>query len=130
MSTSKPIEDSALIGDGRTVALVARDGAIDWLCWPRFDSDACLSALLGTEEHGTWRIAPIGPVAVTRRYAGDDLLLQTEFAAGNGRLVLTDFMPIRRDGVSAVVRRLQAFDDTVEVDVLLRLRFGYGEMPP
>ncbi len=127
---SKPIEDYALIGDGRTVALVARDGAIDWLCWPRFDSDACLSALLGTEEHGTWRIAPIGHATVTRRYAGDDLVLQTEFAAGNGRLVLTDFMPIRRDGVSAVVRRLQAFDGTVEVDVLLRLRFGYGEMPP
>ncbi len=58
---SKPIEDYALIGDGQTVALVARDGAIDWLCWPRFDSDACLSALLGTEEHGTWRIAPPAP---------------------------------------------------------------------
>ena len=128
---SKPIEDYALIGDCHTVALVARDGAIDWLCWPRFDSDACLSALLGTEEHGTWRIAPSGgPATVTRRYAGDDLVLQTEFVVSGGRLVLTDFMPVRRNGVSAVVRRLEALEGTVEVEVLLRLRFGYGEMPP
>lgn len=130
MSASKPIEDYALIGDGHTVALVARDGAIDWLCWPRFDSDACLSALLGTEEHGTWRIAPAGPATVTRRYAGDDLVLRTEFAAAEGRLVLTDFMPIRSDGVSALVRRLEVLEGQVGVDVLLRLRFGYGEMPP
>ena len=95
MSSSKPIEDYALIGDGHTVALVAKDGAIDWLCWPRFDSDACLAALLGTDEHGTWRIAPSGPATTTRRYCGDDLVLRTEFAAGQGRLVLTDFMPIR-----------------------------------
>ncbi len=127
---SKPIEDYGLIGDGHTVALVARDGAIDWLCLPRFDSDACLSALLGTEEHGTWRIAPSGPATATRRYAGDDLVLRSEFAAENGRLVLTDFMPIRRDGVSAIVRRLEVLEGQVEVDVLLRLRFGYGEMPP
>jgi len=130
VSVSKPIEDYALIGDGHTVALVARDGAIDWLCWPRFDSDACLSALLGTEEHGTWRIAPSGPATATRRYAGDDLVLRTEFAAAGGRLVLTDFMPIRQDGVSAIVRRLEALDGPVEVDMLLRLRFGYGEVPP
>ncbi|MGI4943730.1 MAG: glycoside hydrolase family 15 protein [Janthinobacterium lividum] len=127
---SKPIEDYALIGDGHTVALVARDGAIDWLCWPRFDSDACLSALLGTEEHGTWRISPTGPASVTRRYVGDDLVLRTEFATGEGRLVLTDFMPIRQGRLSAVVRRLEALDGPVEVDVLLRLRFGYGEVPP
>ncbi len=126
----KPIEDYGLIGDGHTVALVAKDGAIDWLCWPRFDSDACLSALLGTEEHGTWRIAPSGPVTATRRYAGDDLVLRTEFAAEKGRLVLTDFMPIRRDGVSAIVRRLEVLEGQVEVEVLLRLRFGYGDMPP
>ncbi|KAB0675607.1 glycoside hydrolase family 15 protein [Aureimonas leprariae] len=129
MSASKPIEAYALIGDGHTVALVARDGAIDWLCWPRFDSDACLSALLGTEEHGTWRIAPADPATVTRRYAGDDLVLRTEFAVTDGRLVLTDFMPVQRAGTSAIVRRLEALDGPVEVDVLLRLRFGYGEVP-
>ena len=127
---SKPIEDYALIGDGHTVALVARDGAIDWLCWPRFDSDACLSALLGTEEHGTWRIGPAASATVTRRYAGDDLVLRTEFATDGGRLALTDFMPIRRTGVSALVRRLEVLEGTVEVEVMFRLRFGYGEMPP
>ena len=68
---SKPIEDYALIGDGHTVALVARDGSIDWLCWPRFDSDACFSALLGTEDHGFWRIAPAAAATATRRYHGD-----------------------------------------------------------
>lgn len=127
---SKPIEDYALIGDGHTVALVALDGAIDWLCWPRFDSDACLSALLGTEEHGTWRIGPTGPASVTRRYAGDDLVLRTEFATGEGRLVLTDFMPIRQGRSSAVVRRLEVLEGTIEVEVVLRLRFGFGEMSP
>lgn len=128
--SSKPIEDYALIGDGQTVALVAHDGAIDWLCWPRFDSDACLCALLGTAENGSWRIAPIGQATSTRRYAGDDLVLQTTFGAGGGQLVLTDFMPMRQDGVSAVVRRLQAVGGPVEVELLLRLRFGYGDMPP
>ena len=127
---SKPIEDYALIGDGHTVALVAKDGAVDWLCWPRFDSDACLSALLGAEEHGTWRIAPTGPATVTRRYAGNDLVLRTEFATAGGRFALTDFMPIRRTGVSALVRRLEVLEGTVEVEVMLRLRFGYGDMPP
>ena len=127
---SKPIEDYALIGDGHTVALVARDGAIDWLCWPRFDSDACLSALLGTEEHGTWRIAPAGSATVTRRYSGDDLVLRTEFAAAEGRLVLTDFMPVRQGRSSAIVRRLEVLEGTVEVEVMLRLRFGFGELPP
>ena len=129
-SSSKPIEDYGVIGDGHTVALVARDGAIDWLCWPRFDSEACFSALLGTEQHGTWRIAPVGPATVRRCYAGDDLVLRTEFTAGKGRLALTDFMPIRKNGASAIVRRLEAFDAPVEVDLLLRLRFGYGEMSP
>ena len=129
-SPSKPIEDHGVIGDGHTVALVARDGAIDWLCWPRFDSEACFSALLGTEQHGTWRIAPVGPATVSRRYAGDDLVLRTEFAAGKGCLALTDFMPIRKGGTSAIVRRLEVFDAPVEVEFLLRLRFGYGEMSP
>lgn len=128
---SKPIEDYALIGDGQTAALVARDGAIDWLCWPRFDSDACLSALLGTDESGTWRIAPTSEHKTTRRYAGDDLVLVTEFACKDGAsLVLTDFMPIRDGDSSAVVRRLEAREGAVEVELTLRLMFGYGEIAP
>ena len=129
-SFSKPIEDYGLIGDGHTAALVAKDGALDWLCWPRFDSEACLSALLGTEQHGTWRISPVGPSTMTRSYAGDDLVLRTEFAAAEGRLILTDFMPVRKNGASAIVRRLEAVEGSVEVDVLLRLRFGYGDISP
>jgi len=85
---SKPIEDYALIGDGHTVALVARDGSIDWLCWPRFDSDACFSALLGTEDHGFWRIAPAAAATATRRYHGDDLVIETEFIVAGGSLRL------------------------------------------
>jgi GH15 family glucan-1,4-alpha-glucosidase len=69
---SKRIEDYALIGDRRSAALVARDGAIDWLCWPHFDSDACFAALLGDERHGRWRIAPRDkPRRTWRRYCGD-----------------------------------------------------------
>ena len=127
---SKPIEDYAVIGDGHTVALVARDGSIDWLCWPRFDSDACFSALLGTEEHGFWRIAPAAAATVTRRYRGDDLVLETEFATAGGMLRLTDFMPVGDDCVSAVVRRLEAVIGTIEVELALSLGFGYGEIPP
>ncbi|MGI4796787.1 MAG: glycoside hydrolase family 15 protein [Janthinobacterium lividum] len=128
---SKPLEDYALIGDGQTVALVARDGGIDWLCWPRFDSDACLSGLLGTDENGTWRIAPTGRHTTTRRYAGDDMVLVTEFACKDGAtLVLTDFMPVRKGDGSAVVRRLEARGGAVEADFMLRLLFGYGEISP
>jgi len=130
VSASKPIGDYALIGDGRTVALVARDGSIDWLCWPRFDSDACLSALLGTEKDGVWRIAPAGKAEVSRTYCGDTKVLRTEFRTGTGILRLTDFMPIGKGGVSAVIRRLEVPEGEVEVQLLLSLRFGYGEIPP
>ena len=81
---SAPLEDYALIGDCETAALVSRGGSIDWLCWPRFDSSACLAALLGTSENGRWLIAPgtspgISPVGVKRRYRPDTLILETEF---------------------------------------------------
>ena len=82
---SLPIEDYALIGDCQTAALVGRNGSIDWLCWPRFDSDACFAALLGTEEHGHWRIAPRDPEArVTRRYRPNTLILETRFECSDG----------------------------------------------
>jgi GH15 family glucan-1,4-alpha-glucosidase len=129
-NASKSLEDYALIGDGHTVALVARDGSIDWLCWPRFDSDACFSALLGTEDHGFWRISPAAAATVTRRYRGDDLVIETEFVMADGSLRLTDFMPIRQGNSSAVVRRLEVLEGEVEVELALSLRFDYGEISP
>src|SRR5262249_39247457 len=87
------VEDYALIGDCRSAALVGRDGSIDWLCWPRFDSSACFAALLGTPEHGRWLIAPREtPLGVTRRYRPGTLVLETEFETATGRAAIIDFM--------------------------------------
>ena len=92
-----PIEDYALIGDCQAAALVGRDGSIDWLCWPRFDSDACFAALLGTEDHGHWRIAPRDPATrVTRQYRQNTLILETRFECSEGAVTLIDFMPMTR----------------------------------
>ena len=89
------IEDYALIGDCHSGALVCRDGSIDWLCLPRFDSAACFAALLGTRQNGLWRIAPAGAIVrTTRRYLGDSLVLETEFETANGVAALIDFMTI------------------------------------
>ena len=89
-----PIEDYALIGDCKTAALVGRDGSIDWLCWPRFDSAACFAGLLGTAEHGRWLIAPEHPILdVSRRYRPGTLVLETEFQTETGRAAVIDFMP-------------------------------------
>lgn len=127
---SRPLEDYALIGDGRTAALVARDGAIDWLCWPRFDSDGCFSALLGDEQHGVWRLGPTEPADVSRGYCGDTNVLQTEFRTAGGVLHLTDFMPMGEEDSSAVVRRLEVREGEVEVEVSIAIRFGYGDISP
>ena len=90
------IEDYAMIGDLGTAALVSRGGSIDWLCWPRFDSDACMAALLGTSEHGRWQIAPKEKGArITRRYRPDTLILETRFETDEGAATLIDFMPPR-----------------------------------
>src|SRR6516162_10003639 len=102
---SSPIEDYALIGDCQTAALVDRDGSIDWLCWPAFDSDACFAALLGTRKHGRWLITPAGEVTGrTRRYQGDTLILETSFETADGTVALIDFMPPR--GTASDVVRL------------------------
>jgi GH15 family glucan-1,4-alpha-glucosidase len=91
----KPLEDYALIGDHRSAALVARDGSIDWLCWPRFDSDACFAALLGDERHGCWRIAPPEPPQrVERCYRRDTLILETRHKTTTGSVCVIDLMPI------------------------------------
>src|SRR5262245_21026959 len=90
------IEDYAIIGDCETAALVGRDGSIDWLCWPRFDSGACFAALLGGPEHGRWRIAPTATAAeTTRRYRADTLILESRFKTDTGAATLVDFMPLR-----------------------------------
>ena len=90
------IEDYALIGDCQTAALVARDGSIDWLCLPRFDSGTCFAALLGTPEHGRWLIAPVGGVRrVNRRYRPGTLVLETVFETEDGEVAVIDFMPPR-----------------------------------
>src|ERR1700753_1463810 len=91
------IEDYAIIGDCETAALVARDGSVDWLCWPRFDSGACFAALLGSPENGRWLIGATDPAARTaRRYRGDALILETRFETASGAATVTDFMPLRR----------------------------------
>src|SRR3954449_5323545 len=90
------VEDFALIGDCETAALVGRDGSIDWLCWPRFDSDACFAALLGTPENARFRIAPKAEIkSVTRRYRTGTLILETHFETSDGAVTLVDFMPVK-----------------------------------
>src|SRR5437763_1821255 len=124
------IEDYGLIGDGETAALVGRDGSIDWLCWPRFDSDACFAALLGTEKHGHWSLTPADPIrGIERRYRENTLILETDFVTDGGAIRLIDFMPIR--GVASdVVRIVQGLDGTVRMRSIISLRFDYGNLPP
>ena len=124
------IEDYALIGDCESAALVSRDGSIDWLCWPRFDSDACFAALLGTREHGRFRIAPEDePTKITRRYRPNTLILQTRFETADGAVTLIDFMPIRGRNPDCV-RIVVGERGTVEMCAELVLRFGYGAVVP
>src|SRR5690348_12092998 len=124
------IEDYALIGDTHTAALVGRDGSIDWLCLPRFDSGAIFAALLGTEQHGRWLITPIGDVrAVRRRYRGDTMVLETEFETDEGSVRLVDFMPPRGE-TPDVVRIVEGVRGRVPMRMELRLRFDYGRVVP
>jgi len=124
------IEDYALIGDTRTAALVGKNGSIDWLCWPRFDSDACFAALLGDDSHGHWRIAPKDDKAkVTRRYRPDTLILETRFETSEGAVTLIDFMAQRGTG-SRIVRIVRGETGNVTMCAQLVLRFGYGAVVP
>jgi len=126
------IEDYALIGDCETAALVGRDGSVDWLCWPRFDSDACFAALLGGPEHGGWLIAPADGAAIhatQRRYRGDTLILETRFETAEGAVLLVDFMP-PRSGHSNLVRLVVGERGRVAMRTELVVRFGYGAKVP
>src|SRR3954462_13414521 len=120
---SSRIEDYGLIGDCETAALVGRDGSIDWLCWPAFDSDACFAALLGTHRNGCWKIAPAGEIVQTSRsYRGDTLILETRFETGEGIVSLTDFMP-PRGKASDIVRLVRCERGRVKMRMELVIRF-------
>ena len=127
---SAPIESYAFVGDCRTAALVGSSGSIDWLCWPRFDSDACFAALLGTPANGRWLIHPSDePVAVSRRYRKDTLILETTFSTETGKATLIDFMVPHGEG-SHLVRLLRGDEGEVTLSMELVLRFGYGASVP
>ena len=120
------IEDYGLIGDCETAALVGRDGSIDWLCWPAFDSDACFAAILGTRKNGRWSIAPAEEVVRTsRRYWDNTLILETQFETREGTVALIDFMP-RRGHASDVVRLVRGVKGNVKMRMELIIRFGMG----
>ena len=123
------IEDYAFIGNCETAALVGRDGSIDWLGLPRFDSAACFSALLGEPQHGRWLIAPAAPASVTRRYRGDTLILETMFQTEHGVVCLIDFM-FRREGASDLVRLVRGIEGEVAMRLELIVRFDYGSVTP
>ncbi len=120
------IEDYGIIGDTHTAGLVGRNGSIDWLCLPRFDSDACFANLLGSEENGYWQIAPSEPVlTTTRRYRDDTLVLETEFTTAGGTVRITDCMPIRENHPE-VIRLVEGVKGTVAMRMCLAIRMGYG----
>ncbi|HWX04268.1 MAG TPA: trehalase-like domain-containing protein, partial [Bradyrhizobium sp.] len=120
------IEDYGLIGDCETAALVGRDGSIDWLCWPAFDSDACFAALLGTHRNGRWLISPAEEVTKsTRRYWDNTLILETRFETANGIVALIDFMP-PRGKASDVVRLVRGVAGKVKLEMQLVIRFDFG----
>ncbi|GHG01333.1 glycoside hydrolase family 15 protein [Streptomyces zaomyceticus] len=124
------IDDYALIGDLQTAALVGRDGSVDWLCLPRFDSAACFAAILGDENNGHWRIAPKGATTcATRRYAEDSLVLETYWETRTGTVKVVDFMP-QRDRAPDLMRIVEGVSGSVEMSAVLRLRFDYGSVVP
>jgi GH15 family glucan-1,4-alpha-glucosidase len=124
-----PIEDYAVLGDTATAALVGRDGSVDWLCLPRFDSPACFAALLGTPEHGRWLIGPAGRATTTRRYRDDSLVLETTHQTDTGMVKVTDLMPLR-DGRADILRRVEGISGTVRMRHQWVVRFGYGKVRP
>jgi GH15 family glucan-1,4-alpha-glucosidase len=124
------IEDYALLGDCETAAMVARNGSVDWLCWPRFDSDACFAALLGGPEHGRWLIAPVAAtVRSTRRYRRDTLILETDLETTEGAATVVEFMPPRGD-VSNLIRMVIGRRGQVRMRTELIIRFDYGSVVP
>lgn len=123
------LEDYALISDCRSAGLVGRNGSIDWLCFPRFDSPACFAALLGTEENGSWSISPKGRYESTREYAAGTAVLETTFHASGGTFKLTDCM-ILDDAAPTLIRLVEGVEGAVDVGLALTIRFDYGSIVP
>ena len=124
------IESYGIIGNSQTAALISAEGSLDWLCAPRFDSDACFAALIGYDEHGRWTIRPTVPVRRrTHRYRGDTLILETEVACDGGVIRHTDFMP-PSDARCDVLRIVEGIEGEVPMEMLVDMRFGYGINAP
>jgi GH15 family glucan-1,4-alpha-glucosidase len=124
-----PIEDYAVLGDGRTAALVSRRGSIDWMCLPQFDSAASFARLLGTPDNGRWLLTVRDATTVTRRYLDDSFVLETTYTTPTGTAVAQETMPLH-DGRSDLVRRLECTAGSVEVEHEWVVRFGYGKVEP
>ena len=126
--------DYAVIGDCRSAALVSKDGSIDWLCWPRFDSPSIFAALLDRERGGLWKISPISKYSIKRHYLPDTNILQTEFTTESGTAVLTDLMPVRENGSLVpdheIIRQIECTSGELEIEVLLSPRGNYGDATP
>ena len=124
------IEDYAIIGDTQTAALVSKEGSIDWLCLPRFDSGACFASLLGGETNGFWRITPTnGCERTTRRYQGETLILETDFHTSTGTVRITDCMGIRSEHAT-IIRMVDGITGHVSMRMDLVVRFDYGWVVP
>ncbi|GAC1305589.1 MAG: glycoside hydrolase family 15 protein [Steroidobacteraceae bacterium] len=124
------VEDYAIIGDCQTAALVGRNGSIDWLCWPRFDSAACFAALLGHPRHGRWSICAAADSGHrSRSYATDSLVLETVFDTATGSFAVIDFMPMNQPS-STVIRIVEGRSGRVPVSMHVTLRFDYGSSVP
>ncbi|HEX4718523.1 MAG TPA: glycoside hydrolase family 15 protein [Thermoleophilaceae bacterium] len=125
------LEDYGLIGDMHSAALVGRNGSVDWLCLPRFDSASCFSALLGDEQHGRWLLAPAGEVkATSRRYRPGTLVLETDFTTDDGEVRVIDFMPRRGEGPPRLMRMVQGLHGHVPMRMELAVRPDYGTIVP
>src|SRR4051812_19513638 len=124
------IEDYAFLSDTQTGALVSRDGCVDWLCFPRFDSGACFASLLGDSQNGHWRFFPVEKIKATRRrYRGDTLVLETEIETDGGAIRLIDFMPPRGENPD-IIRIIEGIRGEVQMHMELIARFDYGHIVP
>ncbi|WP_026196079.1 glycoside hydrolase family 15 protein [Corynebacterium lubricantis] len=131
---STPLEDYALLSDTHSAALVSREGSVDWLCMPRYDSQAVFAKLLGTSDNGHWSISVEGGTVTSWSYRGDSFVLETEWTSETGVALVTDFMPVGTNGSffqnADLLRRVECLSGEVDVDTAIRMRFDYGHAVP